>query len=266
MLFYTEERRLPFHSKFELIKTESILEEPRTNVIKQVQIMRFLDFMKTYKNPKEAFPHLADVRVSDENLDDFEVFFFRQRFNDVDSSYIPELKPICVCRQIINPDEDNALCPNPLCGEYMHLNCLRHNADRKCYECKTEFPIKDLYSLKRTLEQANSGDSAQIQDEEEDLVEPHNKRRKLDSLEKVPEKRTVYLSIKSDESAYKLDELINHLKAKHDSTVMGNSNLNSIQKTRKNAKEMFSHSLLLGVFEAREQGMMERIENAMKGD
>ena len=151
MLFYTEERRLPFHSKFELIKTESILEEPRTNVIKQVQIMRFLDFMKTYKNPKEAFPHLADVRVSDENLDDFEVFFFRQRFNDVDSSYIPELKPICVCRQIINPDEDNALCPNPLCGEYMHLNCLRHNADRKCYECKTEFPIKDLYSLKRTL-------------------------------------------------------------------------------------------------------------------
>jgi len=58
----------------------------------------------------------------------------------------------------------------------MHLDCLRLVADRKCYDCKAEFPIKDLYNLKRTLNQANiDQQSTHIDD-----LEPLSKRRKLD--------------------------------------------------------------------------------------
>lgn len=114
--------------------------------------------MKEYKQVKENSDLVSyGGNVTDENLDDFDVFFFRQRYNESSQSCIPELKPSCMCRQILNPDDEVAMCPNPECGQYMHLSCLRHNADRKCYECKTEFPAKDLYKLKRTLQQAGEG-------------------------------------------------------------------------------------------------------------
>jgi hypothetical protein len=58
----------------------------------------------------------------------------------------------------------------------MHLECLRLVADRKCYDCKTEFPIKDLYNLKRTLNQANIDQPSPHIEE----LEPLSKRRKLE--------------------------------------------------------------------------------------
>jgi hypothetical protein len=84
------------------------------------------------------------------------VFFFRQRFIDASKTLVPELKPSCVCREILNPDDDIALCPKEDCGQYMHVQCLRHNADRKCYECKTEFPLKDLVSSLKRLHKEES--------------------------------------------------------------------------------------------------------------
>lgn len=68
---------MDYHSKFELVQTIDELEEPRPNVIKEVKVMRFNDFIKAYKNMKEAFPDLADVPITDSNLDDFRVFYFR---------------------------------------------------------------------------------------------------------------------------------------------------------------------------------------------
>jgi hypothetical protein len=149
-------KRMYYHSKFELVQTVDELEEPRQNVTKEVKVLRFIDFVKSYKNPREAFPDLADVQISDANLDDFRVFFFRQRINQ--GVYIPELKPSCVCNQVFNPDEDFIECPN--CPGFMHLRCLRHEADRKCRDCKYEFPARDLYNIKKK-ENIKSGEDAQ---------------------------------------------------------------------------------------------------------
>ena len=93
--------------------------------------------------------------IPNERLDEVDLFFFRQLYsNQKGGTYAPELKPSCVCKKIINPDDDTIICSN--CDAFMHLICLRQNADRKCYECKREFPIKDIYSLKRaTIEDVN---------------------------------------------------------------------------------------------------------------
>jgi hypothetical protein len=93
----------------------------------------------------------------------------------------------------------------------MHVSCLRHNADRKCIECKTEFPLKDLVSLKRHQKEDTSNEATQERKEDsEEVVEGEKKRRRVDS----PEKRTVYMSIKSDQAALALDKYIKELKAK----------------------------------------------------
>jgi hypothetical protein len=112
--------------------------------------MNFKDFMDSYKNPLQCFPHVASLTSNfDKCLDDFDVFFFRQRVNEADSSLMPELKPSCVCKVILNPDHEIAICPNESCRQFMHISCLRHEADRKCADCKTEFPFKSLVNLKR---------------------------------------------------------------------------------------------------------------------
>lgn len=215
-----------------------MLEESRDGLIKVVDVKKFQDFMKAFKSPREAFPHLAEVAISDDTIDDFEHFFFRQKFNG--ESYIPDLKPSCTCRQILNPDSEVALCPNPMCGQYMHLSCLRDIADRKCYECKTEFPIKDLYHIKRTHNQLEHSSTL------EEVVEPVNKRRRI---EDEPSEKRPYPSIKSEELARKLEELVNHQKAKHTQAMADQPKANQV---RKNAKENFSHCLLFGVYEAKD--------------
>ncbi len=114
--------------------TDDVLEEEKMNIIKKVRVLRFLDFKKEFKNPLQTYQHIQNLTFQnlDKCLDDFDVFFFRQRYNQQSQSCIPDLKPSCVCREILNPDDDIALCPNEACGQYMHVSCLRHNADRKC--------------------------------------------------------------------------------------------------------------------------------------
>jgi hypothetical protein len=151
-------------------------------------------------------------------LDDFDVFFFRQRFNEPTQALIPELKPSCVCREILNPDDDIALCPNEMCGQYMHVSCLRHNADRKCYDCKTEFPLRDLVSSLKRHHKEESKNETSHQSDDEGVSGNAKKRRKIDEDQEasVEPARKFLLSIKSDEVANKLDKYIRELKAKND--------------------------------------------------
>ena len=76
--------RQDYHSKFELVRTDENLEETRENIIKKVKVMNFKDFMDSYKNPLQSFPHVASLTADfDKCLDDFDVFFFRQRVNNL---------------------------------------------------------------------------------------------------------------------------------------------------------------------------------------
>lgn len=58
----------------------------------------------------------------------------------------------------------------------------------------------------------------------------------------------------------KLDEFINQLKQKSENynTI---HNVGGVQKTRKNVRENFTFSMLLGIEEAREKGDLEKITN-----
>jgi hypothetical protein len=142
--------RKEYHSIFELVRTNENLEEIRTNILKRVKVLNFKDFMDLYKNPLQSFPHLVSLTTDFHKcLDDFDAFFFRQRVNEGNLALIPELKPSCVCKTILNPDHELAMCPNENCKQFMHISCLRHDADRKCADCKTEFPFKSLVNLKR---------------------------------------------------------------------------------------------------------------------
>jgi hypothetical protein len=93
----------------------------------------------------------------------------------------------------------------------MHISCLRHEADRKCADCKTEFPFKSLVNLKRPHREDGDQDHSLI-DEDEEVKEKEAKRRKLN--EEVTQKRSVFPSLKSDETALNLDKFIKDHKAK----------------------------------------------------
>ena len=82
------------HSKFEIIRTDEEFDEDMSKVLKKVRVLKLSDFLREFKsNPHDdCFTHLSDVPISDKTLDEFDVFFFRQRFIQSNSSYIPELK------------------------------------------------------------------------------------------------------------------------------------------------------------------------------
>lgn len=134
-----------------MIRTDETAKEFKSNVIKKVDVVRLLDFKQRFKHPNEEFPSV--VTMTNERLDEVDVFFFRQRYTrpsgpESKGAYAPELKPGCVCKKILNPDDETITCDN--CKAFMHPTCLRQNADRKCSECRQEIPIKAIYNLKRT--------------------------------------------------------------------------------------------------------------------
>jgi len=120
----------------------------------------------------------------------------------------------------LNPDDDIALCPSETCGQYMHVSCLRHNADRKCYDCKTEFPLRDLVSSLKRHHKEESKNETSHQSDDEGVSGNAKKRRKIDEDQEasVEPARKFLLSIKSDEVANKLDKYIRELKAKNEQT------------------------------------------------
>ena len=138
------------------------------------------------------------------------------------------------------------------------MYCLRHNADRKCYKCKTEFPNKDLINLKRPREEIKEDDDEKAKSPTNQTIEESNneeeggpyKRMKISTP--PPEKRTVYLSLKDDQTALKLESLVQSIKAKSES--IHGTQKDDVARTRKNAKENMMFCLLLGAYEAREKG------------
>lgn len=95
----------------------------------------------------------------------------------------------------------------------MHISCLRHDADRKCADCKTEFPFKSLVNLKRPRKEDESSNQL-IDKDDEEAKESDTKRRKLD--EATQQKRTVFPSLKSDEAAANLEKFIKEHKSKQE--------------------------------------------------
>ena len=143
--------------------------------------MRLQPFKERYKCPNSDIPNIREP-VSNNRLDEIDVFFFRQRYNrkiDAGGVYAPELRPSCVCRKILNPDDETIACQ--FCQSYMHPVCLRQNADRRCYECKNEIPIKLInQGLKRHAMEGDSkaevNDDAKLQEEDVRQI----KRQKTD--------------------------------------------------------------------------------------
>ncbi|CDW83551.1 transcription elongation factor s- [Stylonychia lemnae] len=223
--------RQQYHSKFELIRTDETAKEFKENIRKKVEVLRLQEFKQRFKHPNADFP---DIRtISNQNLDEADVFFFRQRFNRTSNggNYIPELKPSCVCRCFLNPDDETIMCEK--CQAFMHPQCLRQNADRRCFECKEEIPIKAIYNLKRSAVDgdidSSSGANNQIENDED-----HRsiKRQKLDSP-KIKEQQ------------------INQFN----------------QSEQIETQNLDSELLLLGVEEAREKGNLDQIKNFnMDGD
>ena len=146
----------------------------------------------------------------------------------------------------------------------MHVSCLRHNADRKCYDCKTEFPIRDLVSSLKRHHKEDTKNEASHQSDDDQVIGSAKKRRKIDDESEVAVEnaRKFLLSIKSDEVAIKLDKYIRELKAKND-LASQQQDQNTVMKTRRNARENFTYSLLVGVEEANERGDFEMLISAM---
>ena len=64
-----------------------------------------------------------------------------------------------------------------------------------------------------------------------------------DEKQQLTKKRTVFLSLQSDDRAKRLDDFINALKQKSE-TYNATHNVSGIQKTRKNVRENFTYSLV----------------------
>ena len=114
--------RQPYHSKFELLRTDETLKEFREHVIKKVEVLRLNEFKQRFKHPDLAFPNITSP-LPNERLDEVEVFFFRQRYSrdsgpGGNALYAPELKPGCQCRKILNPDEETIICEK--CQAFIH--------------------------------------------------------------------------------------------------------------------------------------------------
>eukprot|EP00347_Sterkiella_histriomuscorum_P015578 403356500 len=283
--------RQQYHSAFELIRTDETAKEFVENAIKKVEVLRLQDFKQRFKHPAKELSHIK-TPLSNQTVDDADVFFFRQRFTRVNSStassipgkqtqqgtYAPELKQSCLCRKILNPDDETIMCEN--CSSLLHPQCLRQNADRKCYECGKEVPIKAIYSLKRQAlmkddeeeEQKDQGEtlSAVEGDQFRDI-----KRQRLDAASTIPQQieteattvtaKSAFPSLKNQETAKKLDEHVNQIRQNSENYNLINS-VSGVQKTRKNVRENFAIALMLGLEESKERGDFNKIQGASESD
>lgn len=67
-------KRMPYHSKFELIRTDETTKEFKENVIKHVEVLRLQEFKQRFKLPSD----LPDIgAISNDKLEQIDVFFFR---------------------------------------------------------------------------------------------------------------------------------------------------------------------------------------------
>lgn len=98
-------------------------------------------------------------------------------------------------------------------------------------------------------------------DQESDEAYRELKRQKLDQPQ--PSKRELFPSLKSDEVARKLDEFISDLKKKSEEYNIAHG-IQGPAKNRKNVRENFTFSLLLGVEEARERAEIEQLTGLKK--
>ena len=132
--------RKPYHSKFELIRTDESSKEFITNVIKQVYVLRQQEFKSKFPQPLNELKKAgAEGGLEEPYQSDY--FFFRQRYigassgqASVTNQLLPELKPICVCQKILNLDEETRECPG--CKAAFHPDCMRQQLDIKCISCK----------------------------------------------------------------------------------------------------------------------------------
>lgn len=209
--------RQPHHSLFELIRTDETLKEFKENIIKKVEVVRLPEFKKRQSGLQLLQEFKEVSQIPNERLDEVDVFFFRQLYStQKGGTYAPELKPSCVCKKFINPDDDTIICSH--CDAFMHLTCLRQNADRKCYECKNEFPIKDIYSLKRaTVEESSSTQNKDLGDLEKSVsIEQEESHRDLKRLKRDCKIVSPYPSLMNMDTALKLDAYINDLKKQNE--------------------------------------------------
>ena len=152
--------RKPYHSKFELIRTDDAGKEFQANIVKQVFVLRQQDFKTKFpKGPRTELPELvSDIAANERLIEPYkssDYFFFRQRFmrnnpgseDDTSGSLLPELKPICVCQKIMNLDEETLECP--ACKAAFHPDCMRQQLDIKCVQCKQDLPRNLVYTHKR---------------------------------------------------------------------------------------------------------------------
>lgn len=56
MSSYTLGGQQPYHSRFELVRTDIRIDEQRDSILKVVQVLRFADYMKVAKQVKEESP------------------------------------------------------------------------------------------------------------------------------------------------------------------------------------------------------------------
>ena len=252
------EGRKQYHSKFELIRTDETAKEFKSNVIKKVEVVRLLDFKQKFKHPNMDFPSIK--LMTNERLDEVDLFFFRQRYsratgNSSQGNYAPELKPSCICKKILNPDEDTLLCEN--CNSFMHPICLRQIADNRCPECRTEIPLKFINNLKRAAPEQEEDKGFGEQDYRPLKRQKVEGNEEISSLEKKQEV-SPFPSLKDFQRAKQLEETINSLKFKSDSYNKLHD-IDGENKTRKNVRENFIYVLILGIEEARERNELDKI-------
>ena len=88
---YFGEARKPYHTPFELIRTDEQSKEFIQNVQREIKVLREGEFRKRVQED----PFVLD------NSDKNTIFFFRQRL--VGKTLDPELSPMCICGVIWSP-------------------------------------------------------------------------------------------------------------------------------------------------------------------
>ena len=61
------------------------------------------------------------------------IFFTRQAYNWEINEITPHLRPMCYCKEILNPCDPVIKCRS--CGTYLHKICLKENSEKPCPIC-----------------------------------------------------------------------------------------------------------------------------------
>ena len=201
------------------------------------------------------------------------VYFYRQKIYKETGKMVPDQKHGCVCRKIINPEEDDVfICKSSKCATLFHKQSIAIAPVKKCPTCQSDIPFV-LFASPNKSTVINHPNPMKSSSQSQDIeMKEQAKKNPSKTSPKALKKYEVHSkAIPEDDREFPTlsSQLSKTLVLRYKEWKEANAgyakkkNLHGASKSRMMSRVNLSYNLFLGVYEIKESG--QEVTNELIG-